>query len=59
VVLDKVVRVAEEAAIEKDSVQDTKRVSGTVRKKRVIVDVAGDVTTRAQDAKQQDSNVAS
>jgi uncharacterized protein (TIGR02271 family) len=39
--LDKVVRVAEEIDIEKEAVQGTKRVSGTVRKERVNVDESG------------------
>jgi len=39
--VDKVVRVAEEVDIEKEKVQGTKRVSGTVRKERVDVDESG------------------
>jgi uncharacterized protein (TIGR02271 family) len=57
--LDKVVRVAEEIGIEKERVQDTKRVSGTVRKERVSVDDSGDVTTHVQDREWQDPNTTS
>ena len=39
--VDKVVRVAEQVDIDKQAIQDTKRVSGTVRKERVDVDEAG------------------
>lgn len=39
--VDKVVRVAEQVDIDKETVQGTKRVSGTVRKERVDVDEAG------------------
>lgn len=39
--VDKVVRVAEEIDIEKEAVQGTKRVSGTVRKERAKVDESG------------------
>jgi len=39
--VDKVVRVAEQVDIDKEAVQDTKRVKGTVRKERVDVDEAG------------------
>jgi uncharacterized protein (TIGR02271 family) len=54
--LDKVVRVAEEVAIEKDAIQDTKRVGGTVRKERVTVDDAGDVITHTDESEWQDPN---
>lgn len=41
VAAEKVVRVAEQVDIDKKAVQDTKRVTGTVRKERVNVDEAG------------------
>jgi len=48
--VDKVVRVAEQVDIDKQAIQDTKRVKGTVRKERVDVDQGGDVDVTATDA---------
>jgi uncharacterized protein (TIGR02271 family) len=47
--VDKVVRVAEQVDIDKQAIQDTKRVKGTVRKERVDVDQGGDVDVTATD----------
>jgi len=48
--VDKVVRVAEQVDIDKEAIQDTRRVTGTVRKERVDVDQGGDVDITATDA---------
>ena len=48
--VEKVVRVAEQVDIDKEAIQDTKRVKGTVRKERVAVDQGGDVNITATHA---------
>jgi len=57
--VDKVVRVAEQVDIDKEAIQDTKRVTGTVRKERVDVDQGGDVDITAADADWTDPGLRS
>jgi uncharacterized protein (TIGR02271 family) len=55
----KVVRVAEELEIEKSTVQDTERVTDTVRKERIDVQELGEVETEVRSEKPLDEVVRS
>ena len=57
--VSKVVRVAEELEIEKSTVQDTERVTDTVRKERIDVQELGEVETEVRSEKPLDEVVRS